>query len=177
MVQGDRLRLAQREVVEAEKQLVAAKKQLDELPATEPDPAVDSTPFELSQGFDQPNPEVWKVTGDGWQFSQWCAARKTTSTREPQMVSSLSIRRREILNSAVAIPRPEVLPSNRSRFDLTNPKTTSTRISFTPVPTRADQRSKSAFHAARQDNLPARGTPGPRRLKSESNMNCDFAVS
>jgi hypothetical protein len=83
-VQRDRRQLAQAEVVQAEKELAAARKKLDELPPQKPDPVV-STRFELSEEFDQPKPEIWKVIGDGWEYRDG-AVHQTTSTRDSQMI-------------------------------------------------------------------------------------------
>ncbi len=86
-VQGNRLDEARTAVAAAEKQVAEATKKLAEMPEKEPEP-VDETPFRLDEEFDQPNPELWKLIGDGWQYRDG-ALHQTISTREPQLVRLL----------------------------------------------------------------------------------------
>ncbi len=84
-VQRDHLRLARENVQKVESELAAARKTLAELPPQEPQPAAVEGSLELSENFDGPNPELWELVGDGWQFRDG-QLHQTQPTRQPFMV-------------------------------------------------------------------------------------------
>ncbi len=86
-VQGNRLDEAQTAIAAAEQQVTEAKKKLAEMPDEEPEPS-EETPFQIDEEFDQPNSELWKLIGDGWQYRDG-ALHQTTSTHDPQLVRLL----------------------------------------------------------------------------------------
>ena len=70
----------------AEKELQDAQRAMKEKPKSEPSVAVE--PFELTDNFDEPNPEVWNVSGEGWKYHDG-TLRQTMPTRERYMVRCL----------------------------------------------------------------------------------------
>jgi hypothetical protein len=84
-VQRDRLQLAVSEVAASEQQLAEAQQQLAEMPQQQSSAEARSPDFEITEQFDSPNPQVWTVIGDGWQYRDG-ALHQTVSTREAEMV-------------------------------------------------------------------------------------------
>ncbi len=91
-VQQDHLRDARQRVGKAEEELAAANRRLAETPPkkTKPDTKPDTkhSPFELTDDFDEPNPSLWKLVGDGWQYRDG-SLQQTSSTRQPYMVRAV----------------------------------------------------------------------------------------
>lgn len=89
-VQQDAIRNAQAAIDAAKEELVMAEQRLAEQPpeqdTTEND---ESSPFEISDSFDQPNPKLWQIIGDGWQYREG-TLQQTKSTREQQTVRLLA---------------------------------------------------------------------------------------
>jgi hypothetical protein len=85
-VQQDYLQAAKTAVEQAEQQLTAARGKLAETPPEEPqEKAREQAAFEVTDDFSKPNPEVWKLIGDGWQYRDG-SLHQTKSTREGQLV-------------------------------------------------------------------------------------------
>lgn len=70
----------------AEKELAAARKRLSKNPPTDAKPESGKpTPFEITDSFDQANPDLWQLIGDNWEYRDG-ALHQTKSTRDAQMV-------------------------------------------------------------------------------------------
>ena len=91
-VRRDHLRHAESEVRVAEKQLAEAKQSLSESPPASTEPAIaavaEADAFEVFDDFDDSNPDLWKIIGDGWEYRDG-ALHQTTATRQAQMVRLL----------------------------------------------------------------------------------------
>ncbi len=84
-MQQDYLQAAKTAVDQAEQELTAARKKLAEAPPEQPRPDDrQQVAFELTDDFSKPNPDIWKLIGDGWQYRDG-ALHQTKSTRETEM--------------------------------------------------------------------------------------------
>jgi hypothetical protein len=88
-VQHDRLQAAREEISKAESDLKKAEQKLAEWrkeQAEKPEPAVaQQQPFEFTDDFDKPNPDVWELVGDNWKYNEG-TLRRTTSTRDKEVI-------------------------------------------------------------------------------------------
>lgn len=83
-VRVDRLAAARQKVETADEELQSARKLLKDTPKPDPKskPAPDVPPaFDISDDFAEPNPELWELIGDGWEYRDG-ALHQTTPTRD-----------------------------------------------------------------------------------------------
>nr|WP_161501161.1 PSD1 and planctomycete cytochrome C domain-containing protein [Rhodopirellula sp. SM50] len=84
-VQQAAIQKAESAVESAERELAVAKKRLADQPAAEPGTGpVDDPSWSVTDTFDEPAPELWRLIGDRWQYRDG-ALQQTKSTRQPDM--------------------------------------------------------------------------------------------
>lgn len=85
-VQHDLLTAAQAEIDAAQKKLAEAEKRLSDLPPATASPAkADPPEFLFADNFQKPNPEVWEIVGEGWEYRDG-ALHQTKATRDAEFV-------------------------------------------------------------------------------------------
>jgi hypothetical protein len=87
-VQADHLKAALENVELAHRELRAAEKKLAETPPPKPDAvkiAKASKPFQRTDDFASPNPDLWEIIGKGWKYHDG-ALHQTTATRDAEFV-------------------------------------------------------------------------------------------
>lgn len=88
-VRRDRVNEAEAAVRRAEQELEAARQKLAAQPeaakAVEAEPPAETEPLQIEDDFDAPNPQLWEIIGDHWEYREG-SLHQTMATRESHMV-------------------------------------------------------------------------------------------